>query len=188
MKRINSVSRLKLLEFLNRVPLFKGLNPREREEVASMPKLVVLLERDEVFIKKGEYDSSFYILLNGEAEVTIQQKHVATVTPGHFIGEVGFICNEPRSASVRSISEVIALRITKEVFDKLPIKVREGIKNKIISGLVQRVVSQNEKIVDLEEKIAEYEPEQSNEEAEAEQEDNVEDLRTPHPIDVKETG
>ena len=188
MKRINKVSKLKLVEFLNRIPLFSGLSGSERNDIANLPNLVVLIDKDEVFIKKGEQDSSFFILLNGEVTVTMDQKPVATVGPGHFIGEVGFMCQEPRSATVKASSEVIALRITKELFDKLPIKVREGIKNKIISGLVDRIVAQNVKIVDLEEKIAEYEPEQSNEEAEAEQEDNVEDLRTPHPIDVKETG
>lgn len=182
MKRINNVSKLKLIEFLNRVPLFKGLSPRERDEVAALPRLVVLLERNETFIKRGDYDSSFYILLNGEAEVTIQKKHVATVSPGHFIGEVGFMCNEPRSATVTSVSEIIALRITKELFDKLPIKVREGIKNKIISGLVDRVVNQNTRIVDLEDQVAEYE--EAQKEAEEELEAEAEG-RKPHPVDLR---
>jgi len=181
-KRINNVSKLKLIEFLNRVPLFKGLSPRERDEVAALPRLVVLLERNETFIKRGDYDSSFYILLNGEAEVTIQKKHVATVSPGHFIGEVGFMCNEPRSATVTSVSEIIALRITKELFDKLPIKVREGIKNKIISGLVDRVVNQNTRIVDLEDQVAEYE--EAQKEAEEELEAEAEG-RKPHPVDLR---
>jgi len=188
LKRINKVSKLKLLEFLNRVPLFKGLTPREREEIAGLPRLVVLLEHGEVFIKKGEYDSSFYIILNGDAEVTIQNRHIADISPGHFIGEVGFMCQEPRSATVTALTELIALRITKELFDKLPIKVREGIKNKIISGLVARIDCQNTKIVDLEEKIAEYEPEETDEEPDQEQGDDADNLRIPHPIDVKETG
>lgn len=153
MKRINQVSKLKLVEFLNRVALFKDLTPKERQDVANLPNLVVLLAEDEVFIRKGEYGSSFYILLNGEVKVTMKDKHVANVGPGHFIGEVGFICNEPRSATVTTVKDSIALRITRDLFDKLPIKVREGIKNKIISGLVDRVVSQNGKIVDMEEEI-----------------------------------
>lgn len=157
MKRINNVSKLKLVEFLNRVALFKTLSPRERNEIANLPNLVVMLEQNETFIRRGEHDSSFYILLSGDVSVTINKKHVADVGPGNFIGEVGFICNEPRSATVKTLTEIIALRITKELFDKLPIKVREGIKSKIISGLVDRVVSQNTKIVDLEETVSKYE-------------------------------
>lgn len=157
MKRINNVSKLKLVEFLNRIDLFKSLTPRERNEIAHLPNLVVLLEPGETFIKRGEHDSSFYILLSGEVSVTVKKKHIADVGPGHFIGEVGFICNEPRSATVTTLSEIIALRITKELFDKLPIKVRIGIESKIISGLVDRVVEQNKKIIDLEDKVAQYE-------------------------------
>jgi CRP/FNR family transcriptional regulator, cyclic AMP receptor protein len=156
-KRINNVSKLKLIEFLNRIDLFKSLNPRERNEIAHLPNLVVMLEQNETFIKRGEHDSSFYILLSGEVTVTVNKKHIADVGPGHFIGEVGFICNEPRSATVKSLTEIIALRITKELFDKLPIKVREGIKSKVIAGLVERVVAQNTKIVELEEKVADFE-------------------------------
>lgn len=157
MKRISNVSKLKLLEFLNRVDLFKALSPRDRNEIAHLPNLVVMIEKDEVFIKRGEYDSSFYILLSGEASVTVKNNHIANVGPGHFIGEVGFICNEPRSATVTSLSEIIGLRITKDLFDKLPVKVRIGIESKIIAGLVERVTEQNKKIVDLEDKVAIYE-------------------------------
>jgi len=173
-KRINKVSKLKLVEFLNRIPLFSGLSGSERNDIANLPNLVVLIDKDEVFIKKGEQDSSFFILLNGEVTVTMDQKPVATVGPGHFIGEVGFMCAEPRSATVTASSDVIALRINKELFDHLPIKLREGIKNKIIAGLVDRVVVQNSKIVDLEEKVAEYLDTESEQQTSA------------HPLDIKQ--
>lgn len=153
MKRINKVSRLKLLEILNRIPLFKSLEPSEREIVAGIPNLVVLIEAESVFIKKGQMDSDFYILLNGEADITLDGQYIATATPGQFIGEVGFICNEPRSATVTATQEIIAMRITRDLFDLFPLKVREGIKQKIINGLVERVTSQNSKIVDLEEQV-----------------------------------
>lgn len=173
MKRINKVSKLKLVEFLNRIPLFTGLSAIERNDIANLPNLVVLIDKNEVFIKKDQQDSSFFILLNGEVTVSMNKKKVAVVGPGQFIGEVGFMCNEPRSATVTANDEVIALRINKELFDKLPIKLREGIKNKIIAGLVDRVVVQNNKIVDLEEKVAEY------------LDPNREQTRTYHSIDVE---
>lgn len=153
MKYINKISKLKLLEFLNRINLFKSLTPKDREAIASLPNLVALIEKDSTFIKKNEYDSSFYIILNGEVMVMNGEKVIATVGDGHFVGEVGFICNEPRSATVKAKVDVIALKITKELFDLLPIKVREGIKEKIIAGLVTRVATQNTKISTLENEL-----------------------------------
>jgi CRP/FNR family cyclic AMP-dependent transcriptional regulator len=152
MKRIKNISQLKLLEILNRIPIFKSLQPTDRSELASMPNLVVFIEKDVTFINRNEHGSTFFILLNGEVNVSTSKKHIATVGPGDFIGEVGFICNETRSASVTTINDVIAMRITSELFEQLPIKVREIIKNKIITGMANRITKQNNKIIELEEK------------------------------------
>jgi CRP-like cAMP-binding protein len=153
MKKISNISKLKLLEFLNRVPLFKSLEPHDRQTVANIPNIVVLIEQGSVFIKQDQLDSDFYILLNGEAEISVDKQFIATTTSGHFIGEVGFICNEPRSASVKAITDIIALRVTRDLFDVLPLRVKESIKQKIINGLVTRVSKQNGKIISLEEQV-----------------------------------
>ena len=153
MKSVEKVSKLKLLEFLNRISLFKALEPAERKLIADIPNLIVLINQGDTFIKKDHFDSDFYILLNGEADITIDGQHITNAQPGNFIGEVGFICNEPRSASVTAKSDIIAMRITRDLFDLLPLKVRETVKQRIINGLVERVAKQNTKIIDLEEQV-----------------------------------
>jgi CRP-like cAMP-binding protein len=153
MKKITNISKLKLLEFLNRIPLFKNLDANDRRTVSNIPDLVVMIEKGNAFIKQNQLDSDFYILLNGEAEVTVNKQFIATTTPGNFIGEVGFICNEARSATVTAKTDIIALRVTRDLFDMLPLKVRESIKQKIINGLVDRVSSQNVKIIKLVEQV-----------------------------------
>ena len=150
MKRINNISKLKLVEFLNRIPLFKSLEPKDREMLANIPNIVVLIEQGNVFIKQNQFDSDFYILLNGEAEISVDKQFIATTTAGNFIGEVGFICNEARSATVTAKTDIIALRVTRDLFDLLPLRVKDTVKQKIINGLVTRVSSQNSKILELE--------------------------------------
>ena len=167
MKSVSKVSKLKLLEFLNRLTLFKSLEPQERKLIADIPNLIVVITAGDTFIRKGHFDSDFFILLNGEASITIDGQHIADASQGHFIGEVGFICNEPRSATVTANTDIIAMRITRDLFDLLPIKVRESIKQKIINGLVERVSKQNGKIIELEEQVddlqAQLEPEPESE-------------------------
>ena len=159
MKKISKVSKLKVLEFLNRVSLFKALEPGERELISRIPNLIVLIEAETAFIKKDQFDSDFYIVLNGEADISVNGQYVTTATSGHFIGEVGFICNEARSATVVAKTDVIAMRITRDLFDKLPLGVRESIKQKIINGLVDRVANQNGRIINLEEQVEKLEKE-----------------------------
>ena len=181
MKSVSKISKLKLLEFLNRISLFKSLAPKERELIADIPQLVVVIEDGDTFIKKGQFDSDFYIILNGEADISIDGQYVASAKPGHFIGEVGFICNEPRSATVTARSDIIAMRITRDLFDLLPIKVRESVKQKIINGLVERVAKQNTKIIDLEEQVVDLQEQLGpDEDSEPESEGHVLDIK---PVD-----
>ena len=62
-KRIKNISQLKLLEILNRIPIFKSLQPTDRSELASMPNLVVFIEKDVTFINRNEHGSTFFIFL-----------------------------------------------------------------------------------------------------------------------------
>lgn len=181
MKSVSKISKLKLLEFLNRISLFKTLEPNERKLISDIPKLVVVIEAGDMFIKKGNFDSDFYILLNGEAEISVDGQHIAIAQPGHFIGEVGFICNEARSASVTANTDLIAMRITRDLFDLLPIKVRETVKQKIINGLVERVSKQNVKIIDLEDKVVELKEKLGPD-------DNPEPQNEGHVLDIKPVG
>ena len=152
-----------------------------------------MIEQGDVFIKKDHFDSDFYIVLNGEADITVNSQRVAEASSGDFIGEVGFICNEARSATVTAKTDIIAMRITRDLFDLLPIKVRESIKQKIINGLVERVTSQNTRILDLEEKVdtlehelhpEKFEQEQQADEADPEPQESSPG-RTSHVLDIK---
>lgn len=188
MKRINNISKLKLLEFLNRIQLFKSLEPNDRQMVANIPNLVVLIEKGTAFIKQHQLDSDFYIVLNGEAEITVDKQFIATTTAGNFIGEVGFICNEARSATVTARTDIIALRVTRDLFDLLPLKVKEPIKQKIINGLVDRVSKQNIRILNLEEQIdvleLQLDPDRDKPEDTAASDDKTDDAMA-HVLNIK---
>lgn len=142
----NHVSQLKLMEILNRLRLFKSLSPIERELISETPNLLYIIPKNEVFITYAQQDDSFYILLNGSAKVTRHKKVISKLFPGDFIGEVGFICNEPRSASVTACSTVLVMKINRDIFLKLPSSIRERVKDKIILGLVERINKQSNKI------------------------------------------
>lgn len=143
------------MEILARIPLFKGLTPAEREVVLKMAKNIKRIKADKSFIKEGAHEPFFYIILAGKAEVFHRGKRIGELHPGQFIGEVGFICKEPRSATVIAKDDMAVMLITSEDFRKLPTRIRESIKDKIISGLVERVSGMNTNTIRYEEEIDE---------------------------------
>ncbi|MFT5164555.1 MAG: CRP/FNR family cyclic AMP-dependent transcriptional regulator, partial [Alteromonadaceae bacterium] len=101
------------------------------------------------FIIQGTHGPSFYIILSGQATVWQSGHQVALLKAGQFIGEVGFFCNESRTATVTSLTDMLVLKIDRDSFVSLPGKIRELIKDKVISGLVDRVSNQNKQIISL---------------------------------------
>ncbi len=70
-------------------------------------------------IRAGDKDDSFYILTNGEVEVVIGDKVLASIPEGSVFGEIAFFDGAPRSATIRSKTNGSALRLTRENFDTL---------------------------------------------------------------------
>lgn len=158
------MNKIKLMEILARIPLFKDLTPPERDVVQNMVRNIKRYPKGKVFIKEGAHEPFFYIILAGKAEVFTRAHKIGELASGQFIGEVGFICNEPRSATVSASTDIALMLINAEDFRRLPSRIRESIKDRIISGLVDRVSGMNnntiryeDEIDELKEKVDEYE-------------------------------
>ena len=74
--------------------------------------------------KENTVEDTFYIILEGEAEVTkvINRKEVRllkTLRSGDFFGEMALIHNAPRAATVTAKTHLVALELNKEAFDRV---------------------------------------------------------------------
>lgn len=143
------INKLKLMEIANRIALFKALSAHERDMIISMPGIVQVISQFTEFIRYGEYSENLYIILSGKASVYRDDKQIAQIGGGDFVGEVGFICHEARTASVVANEQLITLRISSSNFSRLPANLREKIKDRLIGGLVARVHRLNDEVIDL---------------------------------------
>jgi CRP-like cAMP-binding protein len=113
---------LKEAEVLRNVPLFSGLSPTQLKLLAFTGS-VQRFEAGEYLMRQGERADSAYVILEGEVEVLVDASTgpfvIATQGTNAVMGEMGVICEAPRSASVRAKGPVRALRISGEVFLKL---------------------------------------------------------------------
>lgn len=151
--KIQAVPTAKALEIISRISLFQDLEESERNLLVKIPDLFCHIPDDTLFITQGGFEENFYILLSGKAQIYLDLVPVAEVIPGDFIGELGFICNEPRTASAWTRQDSVFLRIDRTNFETLPIHLREKIKDRMIRGLVARVKAKNENYIELTNKI-----------------------------------
>ena len=79
-------------------------------------------------MREGEESSTMYLLIRGQLEVLKRkgdiEKQIGMITEGNLVGEISFLDNSPRSASVRALTNSEILPIPREIFietfSKLP--------------------------------------------------------------------
>ena len=84
---------------LARVPLFAGLSDEQRGILAEWFE-VSDASAGTALVTEGAAGYSFYVLLDGAAEVTVGDEIVATYGPGDFFGEMAILGGGRRNATV----------------------------------------------------------------------------------------
>ena len=110
------------VELLRRVPLFSGIDPSKLKLLAYTSD-VVTYRSGQVLFRKGDVGDAAYVIINGDAEVSVpagsEDIVVAQLHDGDFLGEIAILCDTPRTATITAKGELKALRIRKEPFFQL---------------------------------------------------------------------
>jgi CRP/FNR family transcriptional regulator, cyclic AMP receptor protein len=125
------------VEALAKVPLFQGLSRQELERLAKATEDVEV-EAGKVLCREGEAGREFFLVLEGEAEVTKEGKHLATHGPGAFFGEVALVEKVPRIATVTARTPLRFFVMTSQSFVRLLDSYPE-IEHKVLRALARRV-------------------------------------------------
>jgi len=86
-------------ELLDRVPIFSGLDPRQREEIAGSMKGRLLAAGDTIAVE-GETGVGFFVIESGTAEVSVGGEARRKLGPGDYFGEIALLSQAARSATV----------------------------------------------------------------------------------------
>ncbi|MDB5851476.1 MAG: hypothetical protein JWP29_5228 [Rhodoferax sp.] len=94
-----------------------------------------------VITRQGAEAHWLYLVLHGTAEVVVEnaagRTTVAHLHDGEFFGEMGLLTGEPRSATVRAVTDVECYRLDKEGFGQV-LAARPELADEISTLLVQR--------------------------------------------------
>ncbi|MEW6093277.1 MAG: cyclic nucleotide-binding domain-containing protein, partial [Chloroflexota bacterium] len=102
---------------------FPGISPGEVSELINNSQLKNY-PPDTVLCRENAVEDTFYLILEGEVEVTkiinnTEKRLLKKLGAGDFFGEMALIHDAPRAATVRTLTPLIALEINKESFARV---------------------------------------------------------------------
>ena len=125
------------VDLIKRAPLFWNCSKRELRQIAQIADEIDLREGKEM-TRQGERGREFFVLLEGEADVTKDGQSINRLGAGDFFCEIALVSDSPRTATVTATSPVRALVITDRSFKRL-LKDQPEIQSKVLAALAARL-------------------------------------------------
>ena len=124
---------------LKRSPLFEGLT---RKQLAALARLTDDLDfpAGSVLCKEGERGREFFVIIEGEAEVTRGGKHLATIGSGEFFGEIALLDSVARTATVTATTPLRFFVVSDSAFRSV-LATDPSIESKLLRTLARRLLS-----------------------------------------------
>ena len=79
--------------------VFRGLSPREFVKLIGIAEWK-RAEEGHKLLQQGEHVQQLVLISSGRASVELDDRHIADLGPCQFVGEMGFLTDEPASANV----------------------------------------------------------------------------------------
>ena len=103
------------LRILTSVPIFSPLPGASLESLAG--RLVPLrVDPDTVIVREGDAGDRFYIVADGNFEVSQYGREISELGPGGYFGEIALLRNVPRTATVTAKTNAVLYALDREDF------------------------------------------------------------------------
>src|SRR5512134_3182167 len=87
------------VDALSRAPLFEGLSKKELSRLAAATD-DLQVEAGTVLCREGRIGHEFFVIVEGDAEVTKDGRRITMRSGGDFVGEIALLSTTKRTATV----------------------------------------------------------------------------------------
>jgi CRP-like cAMP-binding protein len=106
------------LELLKRTPLLADLSKRDIEEVGRLADEVDV-RAGRVLLKEGDPGREFFVIIDGQIEITKEGRHLRTMGAGEFLGDIALVVERPRTATATAVTDSRLLVVGHREFHSL---------------------------------------------------------------------
>ena len=127
------------VQALKRAPLFEGLSRKELGELARVTEDLEV-PAGKVLCKEGDTGREFFVIVEGETQVTTNGKDLGSRGSGEFIGEIALLEDTSRTATVTAKTHLRLFVLTREDFRSL-VRKNPSVERKVMQALARRVMN-----------------------------------------------
>ena len=107
-------------------------------------------ESGEVIFGEGEPSHAAFLILSGRVEVVRRQlegedRHIAVLEKGEYVGEMGAIDDKPRSATALAMGPVVCMSVEQEEFMDMLLS-RPQVSIALLNVLLERLRESNRRL------------------------------------------
>lgn len=110
------------VEILRQIPIFANIDTAKLKLMALASERLTYKPDQRLFLQ-GDPGDAAYIIIDGLAKVIAETDagpvQVATLGRNDIIGEIAILCDVPRTATVQADGELVALKVTKDLFFRM---------------------------------------------------------------------
>jgi eukaryotic-like serine/threonine-protein kinase len=145
-ERIDMKEKWTTLRYLK---FFKDFNDEQITEVVDASEWLDF-KKGEIILSEGEIETAFYIITKGGVEVKKDRVVVGKMYQGDCFGEIAFITQEPRQASIFARTDVSLMMVSGSLLDKATVETQLRYYRVFLENLISRLSSATQKLAEHE--------------------------------------
>ena len=106
------------VDVLHGIPLFAPLSKRHVKRIANLAR-PRRFAASSAIVRKGQRGETFFVILDGEATLSLPGGRSVTLGAGDFFGELALLDGGPRTATILAKTSVLTMAIARRSFLKL---------------------------------------------------------------------
>ena len=106
------------VDVLHGIPLFAPLSKRHVKRIANLARPRRFAASSPI-VRKGQRGETFFVILDGEATLSLPGGRSVTLGTGDFFGELALLDGGPRTATILAKTSVLTMAIARRSFLKL---------------------------------------------------------------------
>ncbi|MCK5616641.1 cyclic nucleotide-binding domain-containing protein [Candidatus Pacearchaeota archaeon] len=107
-----------MIEILKSIPFFTELSDEDLQKIVEKIQMQYFPENHIIF-NEGDEGDIMYVIKRGEVQVLRDNTILALLKDGQFFGEMALVSDETRNATIKSVSDVELLTLSKDDFKYL---------------------------------------------------------------------